>query len=103
MNWERYNRFVQLDRAGWSAPRIAARLDVNVRTISRWRRREGTSQPTTAPYPERVWVRAEELLADGCPYIEVAETLGVSNTTVAAHFPGHGWSKADAGSWVWAA
>jgi DNA invertase Pin-like site-specific DNA recombinase len=40
-------------------------------------------------------IRAGRLIADGAPYAEVARTVGWDVATVARHFPGRGWDRAE--------
>lgn len=75
--------------------RIARRLDVNPRTISRARKRIGraSNRGIHPPHPQEYLDKAEALLNDNAPMAEVARTLKVGDKWVREHFPGRGWTQ----------
>ena len=98
----KWDRFIELDNAGWSAPQIAKTLGVSARTVTRWRKTAGRSQPGAAtPRPAEVREAALRLVEDGASFAEVAATVGVSPKTINRWFPDHqAWSRNEAGRWA---
>lgn len=86
-------KVAEMTRRGYTAREIAQALGVTMRTVTRSRRRTGVS---TSP---RYWMTDDEiaaartLLEDGCSFAETARTLGRGASTIAAHFPGRGWTQ----------
>ncbi|WQY91189.1 helix-turn-helix DNA binding domain protein [Mycobacterium phage Benzema] len=37
--------------------------------------------------------RAEELLNEGCSYLEVSRTIGIAEFSIRLKFPGRGWTQ----------
>jgi len=85
-------KLIELTKWGVTAPVIAERLGISVRTVHRRRTQLGyglgVGQP---PIHERILVEAAKLIADGASHQEVARTLGIHRKTVAKYFPGTGW------------
>ncbi|MET0725771.1 MAG: hypothetical protein ABWY36_05420 [Leifsonia sp.] len=70
---------------------VAAQIGCTPRTISRILRRQKVPPlQTNTPYTEEELAFAEALLRDGCPYTEVARTLGRDDEHLARLFPGYG-------------
>lgn len=82
----RVDEVVRLTAAGFSAPRIAERLGVSSRTVTRDRVLAGIAQPHLV-HPPELWARAGQLLAEGMNFTQVASVLGVSTTRLACRFP----------------
>ena len=92
---ERRSAVAQLTRDGASAREIARRLGVTSRTVLRDRGVLGIAQPEVPPIsPDRLAL-AHRLLDDGASYREAARTVDCSQGTLAAHFPGYGWTTLD--------
>lgn len=85
---------------GWSASRIAARLHICTRTVVRYRRATGCSQPSPHRMTADEIAAAGKLLDDGCSYEEVARTLGVSWSSIVARFPGRSWTPSQVGAFA---
>jgi DNA-binding CsgD family transcriptional regulator len=85
-------QLIELAKAGVTAPVIAERLGISLRTVHRRRAKLGyglgVGQP---PIHERILVEAAKLIADGASHNEVARTLSIHRKTVAKYFPGTGW------------
>lgn len=96
------DRFLELDKTGWSAAEIAHELRVSVRTVERWRSTHGRRKHDTAtPFPPEARQRAAALIADGCSIAEAARTVGASTATVARWFPdAPRWSKQQSAQWA---
>lgn len=86
-----------MTRNGLSAPQIAEELGVTERTVIRDRIETGCAKVRSTLLTEDELRIAAEMLDDGCPYTEVAQTLGRSATTMAARFPGRGLTHAESG------
>jgi DNA-binding NarL/FixJ family response regulator len=93
----RRDRVAEMTRNGLTAPQIAEELRVTERTVVRDRVELGCAQPPRPKLTEDELRIAAEMLDDGCPYTEVAQTLGRSTTTMAARFPGKGLTHAEMG------
>lgn len=89
---DRRARVKSLTAQGLTASEIADQLKVSERTVVRYRRATGCSQPVPRHLTADVVARAGEMLDDGCPYEEVARTLRVSPRSVAAWYPGRAWA-----------
>src|SRR5690606_19285746 len=96
---ERREQVARMTRNGLSARQTAGALGVAERTVVRDRRATGTAKPPRTALTPRQLEIAAQLLDDGCSYAEVARTVGASATTIAAHFPGKGWTPIQAGAW----
>lgn len=96
--WE--ERFLGLEREGATAKQIAEAFGVTARTVSRWRTALNVRHaPPAVPRPESDRHLAWQMIQDGCPLSEVAETLNVSQHTLRRWFPGlRGWSRSQAGA-----
>lgn len=94
----RAERVAELTRQGVSGSAIADILGVTRRTVVRDRRRTGTSLPAHPRIPQEKIDRAVEMLKDGCAYIEVERTLGISFSNLRKRFPGYGMKS----GWDWA-
>ena len=97
---ERDERIATLTRQGMSAPQIAVRVGVTPRTVQRARARTGTARPYGHRMTPEQITRAGELLADGCSFKEVGDSLGFCGWTIARHFPGRGWTESQAGKFA---
>lgn len=96
----RLGRFKALDDAGYSAPQIAQRLGVNVRTVTRWRNSTSRSRAKPIVRPESDREHARRLIDDGCSFAEAAETVGVTASTIRRWFPdARAWTPREAGLW----
>lgn len=91
---QRSEAVAELTGMGRSASAIAEVLGITERSVQRYRRRLGISQRPPVPLTESQLVAAAQLLDDGCSYTEVARTIGCAGNTVARHFPGCGWTRA---------
>lgn len=89
-------RVVALSLQGLSVAEVARLTGFHRRTIERARARAGIAGPTPASMGPEEIERAEQMLADGASYREVARTIGVCWTTVRRHFPGRGWTPQQA-------
>jgi transposase len=76
-----------MTRQGYSITEIALAVGVSDRTVSRYRLQLGLTKPPHVPWTEEEHAFAERLLQDGCPYREVARTLGRDYKTVMRHHP----------------
>lgn len=85
---ERRESVARMTRAGFSAPQIAQELKTTSRTVERDRKALKISQPPPVPLTLEEQRCAEQMLADGYPYTEVARTLGRHDTTIAKRYPG---------------
>lgn len=96
-------QFLELERKGWTAARIAETLGVSARTVYRLRRKHGFARTDPASHapltPERL-AAASRMIADGCSHREVARTLRMTTTTVARHFPGTAWSHQETNEYI---
>jgi DNA-binding CsgD family transcriptional regulator len=85
-------QLIQLTKWGVTAPVIAERLGISLRTVHRRRAKLGVGlgvgQP---PIHERILAEAAKLIADGASHNEVARTLSIHRKTVAKYFPGTAW------------
>lgn len=90
---KRRDRVKSLTDQGMTAPEIAALLKVSTRTVVRYRRATGCSQPVGRHLTDDEIATAGEMLDDGCPVQEVAETLGVSAWAITARYPGRAWTR----------
>lgn len=90
---EREARVKCLTEQGWPATEIAAVLKISTRTVVRYRRVTGCSQPVGRHLTDDEIATAGEMLDDGCPVQEVAKTLGVSAWAIAARYPGRAWTR----------
>jgi transposase len=98
---QQFDRFLELDDAGWSGRQIAKDLGVAERTVCRWRALTGRAKqeaPATHPASDRA--RAAEMIADGAPIQEAAAAVGVTYATVRRWFPdAQAWTKSQAGQY----
>lgn len=70
---------------------IAAVMGISPRTVSADRRRLGMPNPRREhQLTDEQKTLALSLLADGCPYGEVARTLGIPREAVRYRWPGYG-------------
>lgn len=75
---------------------IARAMGVSVRQVQRGCRRIlGPEKPPATPYSQEERARIIAMLEDGCPYTEVAETLGRSAPRLNKAFPGYALSKSE--------
>lgn len=96
----RMDRVVRLTRSGHSAADIAFILGISPRSVTRNRRAAGlTANYRRPPEPtEDQLLAAKRMLVDGASYVETAKSIGCFNaTTWRKHWPGYGWSHAEAG------
>lgn len=80
--------FLERD-ARMTIPQLAVHYGVATRTINRWRKAAGLSVPSKPPMTDEQVRIALDLLAEGCPYSEVAETVGRSAHRLRRRFPGY--------------
>lgn len=92
--------FRRLHNEGLSAAQIALRLDINPRTVSRWRVAMGIAKPPVVLLSAEEKKRALDLLTDGASYNEVARTLGRSTQCISHALPGYGWSRLECGQFA---
>lgn len=101
---DRSPEFKEMQRQGLSAAQIADRMGVTQRTVTRWRKNAGLTQPLPEnvgrPVAGERLDAAAEMLADGAPYQEVCRTLRMNGRTVRKYFPGISWSKEEAGQFA---
>ncbi|AYN58260.1 helix-turn-helix DNA-binding protein [Arthrobacter phage Kepler] len=95
--------YARIHRPDLTAAEAAELLGVTPRTIVRHRARLGVSQPNPGgrarPTPERLEeIRAR--LDDGWSTKEITRTFGITWRTINRHFPGRGWTKAQAGEFA---
>lgn len=79
---------------------IAHELAANADYIARLRKRMGLPRNYRPGLTADEAARASALLADGASLKDVAETLGRHRQTIAAHFPGRGWTRQEIGSYA---
>ena len=96
---DRREQVVTMTRRGMTADQIAETLSITARTVLRHRVAAGIAQPAPARVTDAQWQTAERMLDDGCSLAEIARTIGANPTTVAAHYPGRGWTKQQVGEW----
>lgn len=89
----RRNTIVELTKQGYSATEIASQLGITKRSVVRNRRAAGISRPGANLITETELAAARQLLEDGASYGEVGRTLGRSQSSIAAHLPGYGWTR----------
>lgn len=91
-------RVVTLTRQGASISEIAVTLGITSRSVCRIRSELGANvgRPQ-APLTETELRTAATLLDEGCPYSEVARTIGRAPRSIRRYFPGRGWSPSESG------
>lgn len=90
--YSRRQRVVLLTQSGYTATQIAQIEQIARRSVVRIRSAAGCSQAAPRVSMTAAELRAaEELLDDGCSYVEVGRTLGFSESCIRRHFPGRGW------------
>lgn len=91
----------ELHSRGWSARQIADEVGCTVRSVSRWRKRKGLSQPTPPngcrPISAERLEQARRLFDGGASRRDVQMTLGMSTKTIVRHFPGTAWTPRQSG------
>jgi hypothetical protein len=86
---ERYDDIAELTRRGFSAPQIAAMLNVSTRLVQRARFARGMSRKVTSrPFTSEELAWAEAMVADGASFNEIARTLRRDVTVITARFKG---------------
>lgn len=84
---------------GYTQEEIADRLGISTRSVQRHSRKyrtvTGQTRRNTNGWSEDDLDYAKELLEDGASYRDVAETTGISKTTLRTRFPGLGFSFED--------
>ena len=93
-------RIAELTRAGWSAARIAAEVHCSDRTVHRARKLAGVAKPPARWLTPAEVEIAEQMLADGCPVVEIERTFGTSIGGLSKRFGGRGWTPTECGSWA---
>lgn len=83
----------KLVRLGWTNVRIARRMEVSERLVSRVRKDAGLEAQRRAPITTEQRARAECLLADGASQAEVARSVGATRDQIRRAFPGHAWTR----------
>lgn len=92
----RREEVARLTAAGLSITGIAQRLGINKRLVVRDREAMKINHGVVAlPLTPAEICRALELLDDGCPLGEVAETLGRGRDTISRRFRGYSKLKVD--------
>jgi DNA-binding CsgD family transcriptional regulator len=92
----RREAIIEMTRAGRSIADIAAHLGVTERTVIRHRKAAGISRPAIPAMTAGEIETARTLLEDGASYSEVGRTIGRNPKTLQLHFPGFGWTQAQA-------
>lgn len=72
-----------------TARAVARHYGVTTRTIQRWRGAVGVARPGWVHMTADELARAKAMLDDGCPYSEVAETIGRTAHQMRRRFPGY--------------
>jgi DNA-binding CsgD family transcriptional regulator len=90
----RRERVAEWTRAGVLVGEIAVRLGITGRSVQRYRRRAGVELPAGRRLTPAQLAHAGRLLDDGCSMNETARTIGCTAHTIARHFPGRGWTRA---------
>jgi DNA-binding CsgD family transcriptional regulator len=90
---ERRGQVAMLTRQGFTAPDIAQRLGITVRSVQRHRLAAGVRQPRVPLLSAAEKQQAQELLSDGASCAEVARTLGRSHTAILRIFPEYRFDK----------
>jgi len=90
---DRRDRVVELTKKGWTVKRIAEHLGLTDRTVQRYRKSAGISEPPLPRVSDAQFDAALRLLEDGAPYSEAAATVGCSAHALRRRFPGQGWTK----------
>lgn len=83
----RRRRVDELTAAGKSPAFIARELGITERSVSRHKRRLQISGPAAVPLTPEEHAKIRALLEDGCPYSEIARTLGRNVGTIQRHYP----------------
>lgn len=86
---ERNERIIALSRQHVTAPNIAKRTGIPLKTVQRIRKENGLSTQRRIWTPERE-AQALRLLADGVIYAEVDRTLNLPRNSTIHKFPGQG-------------
>ena len=99
MRWEHLDReeFRILAKTN-TVEQLANYYRVSPRTIQRWKRDTGISQPRNyrCKMPAGWDDKARRLLDDGASVYEVMRTIGGTPATIRRHFPGAGWTREEA-------
>lgn len=96
---ERRDLIALMTRDGKTAEQIAEELNVTPRTVFRARAERGYAKPRREFTADEIHT-AEAMFDDGCSFAEVGRTIGRATGTVAKHWPGRGWTKAQCGEWA---
>lgn len=99
---ERRDRVEELTRQGLGAAQIAHILGITDRTVIRCRVARGCIQDRRPVLTAEELRTAEQMLNDGCPYTEVAASIGRSAETLRRRFPGKGLTPHETGMYNWA-
>ncbi|TXH58301.1 MAG: hypothetical protein E6Q97_02545 [Desulfurellales bacterium] len=90
---DRREKVVELTARGWTAKQISENLGLTERTVQRYRKSAGISEPPLPRVSDAQFDAALRLLEDGAPYSEAAATVGCSAHALRRRFPGQGWTK----------
>ena len=95
-------KLVRLVNEGSTLSQIAEAMGVTERSVSRYKQILGLPrcQGGPRPLPDGWKETAEALFEEGYCQQAVAELVGVSAGTVARHFPGRGWNRAEVGRYA---
>ena len=87
---------IRLSGRGLPIAEIADRVGLTSEAVVVIRRKAGISkqyQSARSPFTGEQIRRAQELLADGCNFAEVARTVNASYHQIFHRFPGQGWTN----------
>ena len=96
---DRREQVTAMTRQGMTAKQIGEALGIASRNVVRYRVAAGITQPASVRVTDAQWQAAARMLQDGCSLAEIARTIGANPSTVAAHYPGRGWTKQEVGEW----
>lgn len=96
----RRDRVVRLTAQDLSAADIAAIVGCSQRTVVRDRAARKVAKPKVPLLTGEQLALAGRLVEDGCSHMEVARTIGCSQTAITHHFPGTQWTPSQAGTFA---
>ena len=90
---ERRDRIIRrMTLAGATLAKCATEVGMSISGVRDARRRLGIQGPPRNPLTQDMVQRACAMVDDGCPFAEIARTLGIGEATLRRHFPGRSWN-----------